>query len=122
MLQVTTLVAKNPLTPSRTRVAIDMAQAAIDRFEGIPWDSIRSSSADGFEQARDGIVPAFSRLPAAAGDSVTVRGTVYYRLWHVAADPDLPNLKTVTVICCWRQGERLWRHTVLVTQLADVGY
>ncbi len=122
MLQVTALVAKNPLTSSRTRAAIDLAQDAIDRFQRIPWESIRSSSADGFEQTRDGIVPVFSRLPAAAGDSVLVQGTVYYRLWHVAADPDLPNLKTVTVFCCWRQGERLWRHTVLVTQLADVGY
>jgi hypothetical protein len=122
MVQMTSIVAKHPMTSTKMRVAVDMAQAAIDRFQQIPWESVRSSPPDGFDQERDGFVPAFSRLPAATGDSVAVQGTVYYRVWRVTQDQELPNLKTVTVWCCWREGEGVWRHAVLVTQLAAVGY
>jgi hypothetical protein len=121
MLQMTTILARNPVSSSKERVAVDLAQAAIDRLQQLPWRSIQSSQAEGFDLNRGGIVPAFARLPAAAGDSVTFQGTVYYRLWHVTGDSDLPNLKTVTVLCCWRVGQNRWQHTVLVTQVADVG-
>jgi hypothetical protein len=122
MLQITSIVAKTPMASTRTHVAVDMAQAAIDRLRLAPWDSVRSTPPDGFDQTQDGIVPAFSRLPAAAGDSVVVQGTVYYRLWRVTQDQEWPNLKTVTVWCCWREEGGVWRHAVLVTQLSDVSY
>jgi hypothetical protein len=122
MVQMTSVVSRNPMTSARTRVAVDMAQDAIDRFRKTPWDSIRSSPAEGFAASEGGVGPAYSNLPGAAGDSVAVQGTMYYRLWRVAPDERLPNLKTVTVWCCWRDGDGAWRDAVLVTQLADVGY
>jgi len=53
---------------------------------------------------------------------VTVQGTTYYRLWQVTPDPEIPNLKTITVWCCWRSDKSPWRQTMLVTQRADAGY
>jgi len=122
MVQMTAVVASNPITSSKTRVATDLAQAALDRFQDVPWSEIRSSHPDGFQQDTGGVSPAFSRFPAAAGDSVTMQGTTYYRIWQVAPDAEVPSLKTITVWCCWRQGESPWRQAVLVTQRADVGY
>lgn len=102
MVQMTSIVAKSQTDASRMRTAVELGQSAVDRFRDIPWGAVRSSPAEGFEQARGGLVPAFSRLPSAAGDSVAVHGTAYYRLWHVAPDTEIPNLKTLTVWCCWR--------------------
>jgi hypothetical protein len=103
------------------RTAIDLSQAAIDRIQQMPWDSIGSSPPEGFREGGDGVVPVFARLPGAAGDSVSVHGTVYYRVWQVMPDAHVPKLKTLTVLCCWREGRADWRHAVLVTQIADLG-
>ncbi|MGE5247241.1 MAG: hypothetical protein ACM3L8_02740 [Verrucomicrobiota bacterium] len=119
--QFATLTAGGAGTSARMRTAIDLAQAGIDRIQQMPWDAIRSSPPDGFSAGAEGVVPAFGRLPGAAGDSVSVHGVVYYRLWHVAADLRIPKLKTVTVLCCWREGRADWRHAALVTQIADLG-
>lgn len=119
MVQMTTVVARNPMVSTKLRIATDLAQATLDHFQDVPWGSIRSSHPDGFERERGGLAPAFSRLPVSAGDSVTVQGTAYYRVWNVEEDPETPKLKTITVWCCWRQGESQWHQTVLVTQRAD---
>ena len=121
MLQMTSITAKGQAASSGMRTAVKIGQSAIDSFRKTPWDSIRSSPAEGFEGGADGkVVPAFSMLSKAAGDSVSVRGTVYYRLWRVVPDPEIPNLKTITVWCCWKGKENTWRHTMLVTQVTDV--
>ncbi len=122
MGQMTALTAKAPFTSSNARVATDLAQEAIDRLFQVPWGELRSSHPDGFQAGTGGVSPAFSRLAASSGDSVTVRGTTFYRVWKVAPDPEVPNLKTITVWCCWRSGESSWRQAMLVTQRADAGY
>lgn len=121
MVQLTAVTAKNPMFASRMRTATGLAQDALDRFQAADWRTLRSSSADGFQQGPHGLAPAFSRLATAAGDRVSVQGTMYYRVWLVAQDPEIPALKTVSVWCCWRQGEGPWRQVVLVTQRADAG-
>ena len=122
MGQMTALTAKAPFTASNARVAIDLAQEAIDRLFQVPWGELRSSHPDGFQAGADGVGPAFSRLPASAGDSVTVQGTTFYRVWQVTPDPEIPTLKTITVWCCWRSGKSSWRQAMLVSQRADAGY
>jgi hypothetical protein len=122
MGQVTALTAKAPFTSSNARVATDLAQEAIDRLFQVPLNEIRSSHPDGFQAGKDGVSPAFSRLAASSGDSVTLRGTTYYRVWQVTPDPEIPSLKTITVWCCWRSGKSSWRQTMLVSQRADAGY
>lgn len=122
MLELTAVTVRNPLASSKVRTATGLAQATIDRFQEIPWRDLRSSHPDGFQRGPEGASPAFSRLSAATGDSVVVQGTTYYRVWQVTQDPEVPSLKTVSVWCCWRQGDGPWRQVLLVTQRADAGY
>jgi hypothetical protein len=122
VLELTAVTAKIPLASAKVRTATGLAQATLDRFQEIPWRDLRSSHPDGFLQGTEGVSPAFSRLPAAAGDSVTVQGTSYFRVWRVTPDKEIPGLKTISVWCCWRQGDGPWRQVVLVTQRADAGY
>ncbi|MHB1026075.1 MAG: type IV pilus modification PilV family protein [Desulfobacteria bacterium] len=122
MVQMAALTAKPPFSSSKARTATELAQEAIDRLFQVPWGELRSSHPDGFQAGPEGLSPAFSRLAASAGDSVTVQGTTYYRVWQVTPDPEIPNLKTITVWCCWRSGKSSWRQTMLVTQRADAGY
>ena len=122
MLELTAITARNPLASSNVRTATGLAQAALDRFQEIPWNALRSSAPDGFHRGTDGVSPAHLRLPAAAGDTVVVQGTSYHRVWDVTQDAEIPGLKTISVWCCWRQGDGPWRQVVLVTQRADAGY
>lgn len=122
MLELTAVSARSPLASSNVRTATGLAQAALDRFQELPWDALRSSPPEGFQRGPDGISPACSRLHAAAGDSVAVQGTSYYRVWQVTQDPEVPGLKMISVWCCWRQGDGPWRQVALVTQRADAGY
>ena len=122
MVQLTAFTAKVPFSSSNPRTATELAQEAIDRLFQVPWGELRSSHPDGFQEGTEGVSPAFSRLAASAGDSVTVQGTTFYRVWQVTPDPEIPNLKTITVWCCWRSGESSWRQTMLVSQRAYVGY
>ena len=121
MGQMTALTAKAPFTSSNARVATDLAQEAIDRLFQVPWGELRSSHPDGFQAGTGGVSPAFSRLAASSGDSVTVQGATFYRVWQVTPDQEIPNLKTITVWCCWRSGKSSWRQATLVTQRADAG-
>jgi len=116
MVQLSALTGRSPSPPPGERVGTNLAQAALDSLARIPWDDLASSRHDGFLAGPGGLSPAPSRFPASAGDSVTVGGTRYYRVWLVSPDPEIPALKTVTVWCCWRQGEGPWRQVVLVTQ------
>jgi len=122
MVQMTALTAKAPFISPNARMATDLAQEEIDRLFQVPWGELRSSHPDGFQTGTEGVAPAFSRLSASSGDSVTVQGTTFYRVWHVTPDPVIPTLKTITVWCCWRSGKSSWRQTMLVTQRADAGY
>jgi hypothetical protein len=122
MVQMTALTAKAPFSSSNVRTATELAQEAIDRLFQVPWGELRSSHPDGFQAGTEGVSPAFSRLAASSGDSVTVQGTTFYRVWQVTPDPEIPTLKTITVWCCWRTGQSSWRLAVLVTQRADAGY
>ena len=122
MVQMTALTAKVPFSSSNARTATELGQEAIDRLFQVPWSELRSSHPDGFQAGTEGVSPAFSRLAASAGDSVTVQGTTFYRVWRVNPDPEIPNLKTITVWCCWRSGKSSWRQTMLVTQRTDAGY
>ena len=122
MVQMTSIAAKSRTTPSKMRTAVEMAGSVLDHFRTLPWDSIRSSPSEGFVEEKGVFVPATSMLPEAAGDSVSVRGIQYYRIWRVVSDEEIPNLKTITVWCCWREAGGAWRHTALVTQLTDVKY
>ena len=122
MVQLTNVRAKVPFASSNSRTATDLAQDAIDRLVRVPWNELRSSPPDGFQPGAEGIAPAFSRLAASAGDSVTVQGTTFHRVWLVVPDPEIPSLKTITVWCCWRPGEDSWRQAVLVTQRAHTGH
>ena len=121
MVQLTAITAKAPFPSSNTRTATELAQEAIDRLFQVPWGELRSSHPDGFQAGEEGLTPAFSRLAASSGDSVTIQGTMYYRVWQVTPDPEIPNLKTITVWCCWRSGMNSWRQAMLVTQRADAG-
>jgi Tfp pilus assembly protein PilV len=122
MGQLTAITAKSAFSSSNARTATDLAQEAIDRLFLVPWGELRSSHPDGFQTDAEGVSPAFFRLAASSGDSVEVRGTTFYRIWRVTPDPEVPNLKTITVWCCWRSGKSTWRQTMLVTQRADAGY
>lgn len=121
MVQLTTVTAKAPFTSSIARTATDLAQEAIDRLFQVPWGELRSSHPDGFQASTEGVSPAFSRLATSSGDSVTVQGATFYRVWQVTPDPEIPNLKTITVWCCWRSGKSSWRQAMLVAQRADAG-
>ena len=116
MVQISALTARAPSPSSGERVATNLAQSALDRLATVSWEDLASSPPDGFLAGPGGASPAFSRFPASAGDSTTVGGTTYHRVWHVGPDAEIPALKTVTVWCCWRQGEGPWRQVVLVTQ------
>jgi len=122
MVQLTAVTSKAPFASSDARTATELAQEAIDRLFQVPWGALRSSHPDGFQAGTEGVSPAFSRLAASSGDSVTIRGTTFYRVWQVSPDPEIPNLKTITVWCCWRSGKSSWRQAMLVTQRADAGY
>jgi Tfp pilus assembly protein PilV len=121
MGQMTALTAKAPFSSSNARTATELAQEAIDRLFLVPWGELRSSHPDGFQADTEGVSPAFSRLAASSGDSATVQGTTFYRVWQVTPDPEITSLKTITVWCCWRSGKSSWRQAMLLTQRADVG-
>jgi len=121
MVQLTALTAKAPFSSSNLRTATELAQEAIDRLFQVPWVEFRSSHPDGFEAGEEGVTPSYSRLAASSGDSVTIQGTTFYRVWQVTPDPEIPNLKTIRMWCCWRSGKSAWRQAMLVTQRADAG-
>jgi type II secretory pathway pseudopilin PulG len=122
MAQMTAITTKAPFSSSNARTAADLAQEAIDRLFLVPWGELHSSHPDGFQTGTEGVSPAFSRLAESSGDSVVLQGTTFYRIWRVTPDPEIPNLRTIAVWCCWRSGKSTWRQTMLVSQRADAEY
>lgn len=122
MIQLTAVSARNQPASTRVRVATGLAQDTLDRFQEVEWQALRSSRPDGFLQGPDGLSPSFSRLHEAAGETISLHGTTYYRIWQVTSDSEIHTLKTIVVWCCWLQGEGGWRQVVLATQRADAGY
>lgn len=119
MVQMTGFTARDSFAASRPRMATDLAQKAIDRFRNDPWEALRSSPDGGFVDGPGGVSPNFDLLPTHSGESVNALGTIYYLVWKISPDPDVRNLKTITVWCCWRPGRGPWRNAILATQRAD---
>jgi type IV pilus modification protein PilV len=115
LLQVTAI--KGNAGASKSTIATDLAQAKLELFRRATWASIDNSTNTTFD---GGTTPVYANVPADAGDNLTVRGTLFYRVWRV-----LPNaadsLKTITVWTCWQDDGGNWHSVMLVTQRANVG-
>lgn len=115
LLQVTAI--KGNASASKSTIATDLAQTKLELFRRDAWTAIDNSTNTTFGA---GTTPIFASVPADAGDNVTVRGTMFYRIWRV-----LPNatdsLKTITVWTCWQDDRGNWHSVMLVTQRANVG-
>lgn len=112
----TTAIKGNALS-SKATVATQLAQDRLEQFKNVPWSGMVSSVATGYDTAT--MTPVTANLPASAGDSVTVRGTPYYRVWFV--NNNSTTLRTITVWVCWQDDRQIWHSVSLVTQRADVG-
>ena len=104
---------------SKWTVATELSQDRLERFRHSSWDNITSSPSNGFNAGPPPTLQ-LANLPAAAGDNTTVRGTTYYRVWHVASN-GTNTLKTITVWSCWRDESQIWHQVMLVLQRANVG-
>lgn len=115
LLQVTAI--KGNASASKSTIATDLAQTKLELFRRDAWTAIDNSTNTTFGA---GTTPIYASVPADAGDNVTVRGTMFYRIWRV-----LPNatdsLKTITVWTCWQDDRGNWHSVMLVTQRANVG-
>lgn len=114
LLQVTAI--KGNAAASRTTVAAELAQEKLETFRHVSWGSIVSSSASGYVVGT--MTPNYANLPAAAGDTVPVRGTNYIRVWRV--NNVTTTLKDITVWCCWQDERQIWHNAMLSTQRANV--
>jgi len=115
LLQVTAI--KGNAGASKSTIATDLAQAKLELFRRDAWIAIDNSTNTTFD---GGTTPIYASVPADAGDSVTVRGTPFYRIWRVL--PNATNsLKTITVWTCWLDDKGNWHSVMLVTQRANVG-
>ena len=115
LLQVTAI--KGNASASKSTIATDLAQTKLELFRRDAWTAIDNSANTTFGA---GTTPIYASVPVDAGDNVTVRGTMFYRIWRV-----LPNatdsLKTITVWTCWQDDRGNWHSVMLVTQRANVG-
>ncbi|MDH3237352.1 MAG: type IV pilus modification protein PilV [Deltaproteobacteria bacterium] len=113
----TTAIKGNSLAAKST-VATQLAQDQMEQFRHTAWTAIASTPAPGYDTVS--MSPVYANLPGAAGNSATVRGTTYFRVWLVT--PALPaTLRTVTVWTCWQDERQIWHNVMLQTQRADVG-
>lgn len=95
-IQLAAVTARAPMAPTGMRTATDLAQEEIDRLQDVAWNELRS-----------------------AGDDISIRGTMYHRTWQVMEDPEIPNLKDISVQCRWKQEDGRWRRILLVTQRSN---
>ena len=114
LLQVTAI--KGNAGASTSTIATDLAQAKLELFRRDAWIAIDNSTNTTFD---GGTTPIYASVAADAGDSVSVRGTTFYRIWRVL--PTTPSLKTITVWTCWQDDQGNWHSVMLVTQRANVG-
>ena len=115
LLQVTAI--KGNAGASKSTIATDLAQAKLELFRRDTWSAIDNSTNTTFG---GGTTPVFVNVPADAGDNVTVRGTMFYRIWRVVPNAS-DSLKTITVWTCWQDDQGNWHSVMLVTQRANVG-
>jgi type IV pilus assembly protein PilV len=115
LLQVTAI--KGNAGASKSSIAMDLAQAKLELFRRDAWTAIDNSTNTTFD---GGTTPIYANVPAGAGDSVSVRGTTFYRIWRVLPNATAP-LKTITVWTCWQDDRGIWHSVMLVTQRANVG-
>jgi prepilin-type N-terminal cleavage/methylation domain-containing protein len=116
-LMQTTAIKANALS-SKSTVATQLAQDRLETFKNIPFASIASSPATGYDTAT--MTPQYANLPGAAGDTPpSIRGTTYYRVWFV--NNDSATLRTITVWVCWRDERQIWHNVMLATQRTNIG-
>lgn len=114
----TTAVKGNEIA-NKSTVATELAQDTLERFRRVAWANVLSQAdTAAFDTSP---TPIYASLPAAAGDSVTVRGTTYYRIWRVDPNVATATLKTITVWCCWQDDRTGWHSVMLVAQRSSVG-
>jgi type IV pilus modification protein PilV len=115
LLQTTAI--KGNTSAWKSTIATDLAQERLELFRRNAWIAIDNSTNTTFD---GGTIPIYANVPADAGDSVTDRGTTFYRIWRVV--PNAANsLKTITVWTCWQDDRGIWHSVMLVTQRANVG-
>ncbi len=117
LLQTTAI--KGNETANKSTVATELAQEMLEQFRRVGWANVLSQANTTAFNAST--TPVYASLPGAAGNSVTVRGTAYYRIWRV--DPNVANatLKTITVWTCWQDDRGGWHNVMLVAQRSSVG-
>ncbi len=114
LLQVTAI--KGNAAASKTTVAAELAQEKLETFRHVAWAGIVSSPASGYNAGT--MTPVYATLPASAGDNVTIRGTVFHRVWRV--NDATSTLKDITVWCCWQDERGRWHNAMLSTRRANV--
>jgi len=114
----TTAIKGNAIA-SKWTVATELSQDRLERFRHIGWDNIVSSPPGGFTTGPPP-QPVYANLPGAAGDNTIVRGTQFYRVWHVTSNAT-NSLKTITVWSCWTDDAAQWHNIMLVIQRSDIG-
>jgi len=114
----TTAVKGNEIA-NKSTVAHELAQDTLERFRRVAWANVISQAdTTAFNTTP---TPIYASLPGAAGDSVTVRGTTYYRIWRVDPNVATAKLKTITVWSCWQDDRMVWHSVMLVAQRSSVG-
>ncbi len=114
----TTAVKGNEIA-NKSTVAHELAQDTLERFRRVAWANVISQAdTTAFNTTP---TPIYASLPGAAGDSVTVRGTTYYRIWRVDPNVATATLKTITVWSCWQDDRMVWHSVMLVAQRSSVG-
>jgi type IV pilus assembly protein PilV len=116
LLQVTAV--KGNATASKSTVATGLAQDKLEWFRNSGWDNIVSST--GLDNSSVPMIPTYANFPGTEGDSRSVRGTPFYRVWFVNSNP-ANTFKTITVWCCWRDDRGNWHNVMLVTQRTPLG-
>jgi type IV pilus assembly protein PilV len=114
----TTAIKGNEIA-NKSTVATELSQDMLEQLRRVAWANILSQpDTTAFDTSP---TPVYAALPGAAGSSVTVRGTTYYRIWRV--DPNVANatLKTITVWTCWQDDQGGWHNVMLVAQRSSVG-
>jgi len=114
----TTAIKGNEIA-NKSTVATELAQDSLEQFRRVAWANVLSQAdTTAFDTTP---TPIYTSLPGAAGDSVTVRGTTYYRIWRVDPNVATATLKTITVWCCWQDERGGWHNVMLVAQRSSVG-
>ena len=115
MFQITAI--RGNAVASKWTTATQLSQDRLERFRHVPWVSIASSNAAGFNTGT--MQPVYANLPGAQGDNTITRGTQFYRVWNVADNST--TLKTITVWTCWQDDLSQWHNVMLVTQRVNIG-